>query len=117
MESNTQARILTYMLHAHIPNIVESGCYEEELNKTLQLNNLPSHKTTFQQSTPIIILTMALKEETYEEQRKAELNSMEEITDIVTQRQNIRLKIITIKSTGWQVETLTLKRTDIRVWS
>ena len=41
IDSQAPAKILTAMIHAHLLNIVDSGCYDEDLNKTLKLKNLP----------------------------------------------------------------------------
>lgn len=38
------ARIFTSMRHAHVMNIEIPGSYEEQLNKTLRANNLPTLK-------------------------------------------------------------------------
>lgn len=47
---DTAATILTCMLHAHLINIAEPGSYNNEINKLLKLNNLPTRKSTFPQN-------------------------------------------------------------------
>ncbi len=42
INSETHAKIFKIMLHAHFMNIATPGTYEEQLNKTLKANNLPT---------------------------------------------------------------------------
>lgn len=44
VNKETHLKIYACMLHAHILNITEPGCYEKELNSTLTANNLPTIK-------------------------------------------------------------------------
>lgn len=44
IDSNIHAEIFTFMLHAHFLNSADPGTYENELNKTLKENNLPTVK-------------------------------------------------------------------------
>ena len=39
------AKIFTCIMHAHLNNIAESGSYNNELNRLLQMNNLPKINT------------------------------------------------------------------------
>lgn len=44
LNNNTHAKVFTSMLHAHFIDIKNPGIYEEELNKTLSITNLPTIK-------------------------------------------------------------------------
>jgi len=71
--------MLAAMIHAHLLNIDDPGCYDEELSKTLKLNNLPSIKLPNNNPPSTEILSVPQKdEESYENQEETVNQNMKE---------------------------------------
>lgn len=70
--SDTHAKIFTCMMHAHFMNMANPGSYEEELNKILELNNLPTIKVPSNPPSASIITRAYEAESTPEEMEVAE---------------------------------------------
>ncbi|MPC84372.1 hypothetical protein E2C01_079110 [Portunus trituberculatus] len=128
IEKDTATKILTCILHSHMHNIANPGSYNDELNKLLKLNNLPSiilppnppSKSIMNPKADHEIITKEVQvaNEPEEETEIEEIEEEAEETLLSTQAtgklklpqptpspkiqgKNIGLKLITKRTAGW----------------
>ena len=110
-------KIYSSMIHAHMMNVIEPGCFESELKATFEINNLPAIKIPRAPNSVKLLATMTELEKKTDVMDTAEAQASKQAESSPTHEESspkpvqqiskklhsrdIQLEIITRESNGW----------------